>query len=137
MINNTNDNKDLLASLALALVLVLDLRLVGVVVVGSPSIEAGLHSGLTHCHRSSRGLDMEDALDHQQLLILPIVVVVVRVVTVGCLILIIIIILISIIINMLNNELAKGNKNLVVLYTDADQVVDEACVVATCRYVGL
>ena len=34
---------------------------------------------------------------------------------------------------MLNNKLAKGNKNLVVLYTDADQVVDEACVVATIR----
>ena len=30
MINNANDNRDLLASLALALVLVLDLRLVGV-----------------------------------------------------------------------------------------------------------
>ena len=31
---------------------------------------------------------------------------------------------------MLINKITKGNKNLVVLHTDADQVVDEACVVA-------
>ena len=31
---------------------------------------------------------------------------------------------------MLNNKVTKGNKDLVVLHTDADQVVDGACVVA-------
>ena len=34
---------------------------------------------------------------------------------------------------MLNNKVANGNKNLVVLFTGAEQVVDEACVVATIR----